>query len=169
MTLARSVLAPVVGSALVLGSMAADEPSTIYECTDANGNVVYQDDPCIEAAPVAPKPAPRPAEPAPPGRPVDVRWASPQKTLQTFVGAVKAGNRALVLSCLTSSALAELGPDAAALPLETLRETVGSFTGYVAEGDLGPFWSIRALRKGMRPKWIFFERTGTGEWKIAAI
>lgn len=177
----------------------ADE-SRIYECTDAKGQVVYQDEPCPEAAPpltkarVAPKPplapkhqaapespsaskprrtklppALRSPEPPPSGHPVDARWATPQKTLDTFVGAVLAGDRALVLSCLTSSALAGLGPDAEMLPLEKLRETVSSFTGYVVEGDLGPFWSIRALRSGLRPKWIFFERTGTGEWKIVGI
>ena len=53
--------------------------------------------------------------------------------------------------------------------MEELRQTVSSFTGYVTEGDLGPFWSIRALRAGVRPKWIFFERTGSGAWKIGAI
>ena len=168
---------------LVLGLLPPAEEGKIYECRDAKGQIVYQDDPCLEAAPVAPKPKakpaallraappprPRPPEPAPPSGPVDARWATPDKALKTFVGAVTAGDRALVLSCLTSSALVELGPDADALPLEKLRETVRSFTGYVAEGDLGPFWSIRALRKGMRPKWIFFERTGLGEWKIGAI
>ena len=80
-----------------------------------------------------------------------------------------AGDRALVLACLTSSALAGLGPKVETIPMEKLREMVSSFTRYVAEGDLGPFWSIRAQRVGLRPKWIFFERTGTGEWKIAAI
>jgi hypothetical protein len=164
---------------LALGLLAPAEEGKIYECMDAKGQVVYQDEPCLEAVPVAPKPPalpraappprPRPPEPAPPSGPVDARWATPEKTLKTFVGAVKDGDRALVLSCLTSSALADLGPDLEALPLEKLRETVRSFTGYVAEGDLGPFWSIRALRKGMRPKWIFFERTGTGEWKIVGI
>lgn len=34
----------------------------------------------------------------------------------------------------------------------------------VYQGDLGPFWSIRAIRAGMRSKLIFFERTGSGEW-----
>ena len=171
---------------LALGLLAPAEEGKIYECTDAKGQVVYQDEPCLEAVPAAPKPPvapkprvtpkpatpppkPRPPEPAPPGRAVDARWATPEKTLKTFVGAVMAGDRALVLSCLTASALADLGPALEALPLEKLRETVSSFTGYVAEGDLGPFWSIRALRAGMRPKWIFFERTGAGEWKIAAI
>ncbi len=99
---------------------------------------------------------------------VDARWTSPQRTLQTFVEAVKSGDRALVLSCLTSSALADLGPRPEELPLQQLQATVGSFTGYVVEGDLGPFWSVRALRPGTRPKWIFLERTGFGEWKIGA-
>ena len=84
------------------------------------------------------------------------------------MGAVKSGDRALVLSCLTNSALADLGPDVDELPLGDLQATVGSFTGYVVEGDLGPFWSVRALRAGARPKWIFLERTGSGDWKIGA-
>ena len=77
-----------------------------------------------------------------------------------------AGDRDLVLSCLTSEALADLGPDPPDVPLDRLQQTVGSFTGFVAEGDLGPFWSIRAQRGAQRPKWIFFQRTGSGEWKI---
>jgi len=194
-----------------------DPAGKIYECTDADGQVVYQDEPCVEAAPppVA-KPAKTPKPPKPPktakgpkpakassaskapvitkpeaaaipwvvvptqvpphrfdvppaAGPVDARWATPEKTLRTFVGAVKAGDGTLVLSCLTSEALATLGPDLVELPLEQLKETVNSFTGFVAEGDVGPFWSIRALRAGMRPKWIFFERTGSGEWKIGWI
>ena len=34
----------------------------------------------------------RAAEPAPPDHAVDARWATPEKTLRTFVGAVKAGD-----------------------------------------------------------------------------
>jgi hypothetical protein len=224
MKLARYVLASVAGSALAYGSMAADEPPKIYECKDASGNIVYQDDPCIETPPAAaklpsvakpkaaakstamekptspakPKPSaqpkppaqpkvvtppeaaalpwvavipssPRSSEPPPPRYPVDARWASPEKTLRTFVDALKSRDRDLVLSCLTPSALADLGADAETVPIEKLRETVGSFTGYVIEGDLGPYWSIRALRAGLRPKWIFFEKTGDGSWKIGAI
>lgn len=166
---------------LTLGLLAPAEEGKIYECTDAKGQVVYQDEPCLEPVPVAtthqaaptspPVLKPRRVTPPPglPGGPIDARWATPEKTLKTFVGAVTAGDRALVLSCLTSSALADLGLVENELPLAKLRETVGSFTGYVTEGDLGPLWSIRALRKGMRPKWIFFERMATGEWKIAGI
>jgi hypothetical protein len=156
------------------GATAGPEEGKIYECTDAKGQVVYQDEPCLEVVPVAPKhPAastslptthrarPHPQEPPPNRAPIDARWATPEKTLKTFVGAVIAGDRALVSACL--------GPKVEAIPLEKLREMVSSFTRYVAEGDLGPFWSIRVQRAGLRPKWIFFERTGTGEWKIAAI
>lgn len=162
-----------VAPLLALRLLTPTDEGKIYECTDAWGVVVYQGEPCLEVAPKPPhtsklrRAAPPPAPP-PPGR-VDARWSTPEKTLETFVGAVTAGDRALVLACLTSSALADLGPDVDAIPLQKLRETVSSFVGYVAEGDLGPFWSIRAKRAGLRPKWIFFERTGTGEWKIAAI
>ena len=102
-------------------------------------------------------------------RSVDARWQSPDRTLKTFVSAIETGDRMAIVSCLTASALADWGPEPEALPLDQLRKTVGSFTGYVAEGDLGPYWSIRALRAGMRPKWIFFERNGDGEWKIGAL
>lgn len=206
MKLARSVLTYLAGSALALGSIAADEPSKIHECTDVKGNVVYQDDPCIEAPPAVSKPtaaakprakskttvatkpkaasppesaalpwvavippSPRSSEPPPPRYPVDARWASPEKALRTFVDAVRSRDRDLVVSCLTPSALADLGADAETVPMEKLHETVGSFTGYVVEGDVGPFWSIRALRAGLRPKWIFLEKTGDGSWKIGAI
>jgi hypothetical protein len=102
-------------------------------------------------------------------RSIDGRWQTPDTTLKTFVAAVAAGDRPAIVACLSDSALADWGPEAGELPLDELRKTVGSFTGYVAEGDLGPYWSIRALRTGMRPKWIFFERNGDGEWKIGAL
>jgi len=89
--------------------------------------------------------------------------------LKTFISAVTAGDREVALACLDAAALSDLGPDPSALPLAEVQATVRSFTGYVAEGDLGPFWAIRALRQGERPKWIFFERTGAGEWKIVGI
>jgi hypothetical protein len=198
---------------LALAVLAPPEAGRIYECTDSKGQIVYQDEPCLQTAPAAPKHqtapklppppkprrttpqpvaaqpvtprpvipqfvvpqptaprlAPRPKEPPPSPGPVDSRWATPEKTLKTFVGAVAAGDRALILVCLASSAKADLGPDEEAIPLEELKELVSSFTAYVAEGDLGPFWSIRAKRSGQRPKWILFERMGTGEWKIASI
>jgi len=112
---------------------------------------------------------PRADASTPVNRSIDVRWATPEKAVRTFVAAIQAGDRALALSCLTATALSELGPDAGSLPLEELRETVRPFTGYVSEGEVGPYWSIRALRAGMRPKWIFLERAASGEWKIGAI
>jgi hypothetical protein len=201
----------------------APPPPKIYQCPDADGNIVFQDDPCAVVKPApkvkptekppqkpasqpAKKPAAKPAKaaakPAPvagpsqapakpktepvvvktsaPARPslklppgpagkLDPRWATPEATLRTFIGAIDAGDRELAVSCLTSYALGDLGPDPAALPLDDLKATVGAFTGYVNEGDLGPYWSIRALRQGMRPRWIFFERNGAGEWKIGVI
>ena len=172
----------LAGSLLMV--YAAEEPSKIYECKDAKGNVVYQGEPCDEPAPAVrePPPAAKPAAKATPkakagpaakatvrrAPPVDAKGATPESVLLTFVAAVKAGDRVKALSCLTSSALAQLGPSAVALPMDALQKTVGSFTGYVSEGDVGPFWSIRALRAGTRPKWVFLEKTARGDWKIGA-
>src|SRR5580765_7455979 len=57
MRLLTFVLATSLGSALAPVTAGDDEPHKIYECTDATGNTVYQDDPCTEAA-AAPSPAP---------------------------------------------------------------------------------------------------------------
>lgn len=173
---------------LAFGVTRPDEKKQIHECKDALGNVVYQDEPCIEPVPVAvpkvkpksppkspPQPwirvpsSPRRAEPATPRRRFAETGPPPETTLRTFVGAVKAGDRGLAYSCLTAEAAAEFGPGADSIPLERLRLTVESFTAFVSEGEVGPFWSIRALRKGTGPKWILFERTPRGEWKIVGI
>jgi hypothetical protein len=99
----------------------------------------------------------------------DPRWGSPERTLRTFIAAMKDGDRALARSCLIATALAEFGPRVDALPAEALRATVDGYTSLVLEGDLGPVWSIRAIRGKDRPKWIFFERAPDGLWKISAI
>jgi len=99
----------------------------------------------------------------------DPRWGSPERTLKTFIAAMKDGDRALARSCLTSDALETFGPRVDSLSPETLRATVNGYTGFVLEGELGPFWSIRAIRGKDRPKWIFFERVPGGLWKISAI
>lgn len=179
-----------LGPALALGANAPVEKQQIYECTDVQGNVVYQDEPCIEAVPApAPKPRSKVATKAapktagktwvlvpqtarrvePPGDRGRFAGPSPETTLRTFVGAIEAGDRALVVSCLTAAAAARLAPDASSFPLEELRATVAAFTAFVTEGAVGPYWSIRALRRGARPKWILFERTPRGEWKISGI
>lgn len=95
--------------------------------------------------------------------------ASPEKTWRTFVAAIESGDGAAAAACLTSSALAGLGADVEPLRLDELRATVGAFTRIQVDGEIGPFWSIHARRPHRPPKWIFFERTARGEWKIAAI
>jgi hypothetical protein len=144
-----------------------------------------------KAAPKAAAPKPMPVPKSPPAvsqasrkssksqaiRPVidpskfsaDPKWGSPERTLKTFIAAMKTGDRPLARACLVSEALDDLGPQLESLPDASLRSTVDRYTGFVMEGDLGPYWSIRALRGGQRPAWIFFERTADGTWKIAAI
>jgi hypothetical protein len=198
MKLLPRIVMGLAGCLLALGVSAAEAPSALHACKDSKGDIVYQDDPCDApvvrkvAVPV-PRPARVTAPPptrafawAPPSVPAPVpasksvtqyfgapplagRWASPDRTLQTFVGAVRSGDRALAVQCLTSSAVAELGTGVESAPWETLRRTVDAFTGFVVEGDLGPYWSIRALRGKTRPKWIFFEKSADGTWKISAI
>jgi hypothetical protein len=99
----------------------------------------------------------------------DPNWGSPERTLKTYIAAMKAGDRKLARACLVAAALDDLGSRIETLPDNALRSAVEGYTGFVMEGDLGPYWSIRALRAGSRPAWIFFERTSDGTWKIAAI
>ena len=66
-----------------------------------------------------------------------------------------------VLDLGTSTVLVE--------PLDNLRRMLNTFTRIDDVGDLGPYWSIQGVRDEQRPKWILFEETPAGEWKIAGI
>ena len=172
------VVVAIAVAASDLGPSAAEE--TIHACEDAKGNVVYQGDPCLGTAreagvaarrkgvPMPEAPTGRPLPGVAPQRSADAHGATPDGVVRRFVAAVNAGDRKLAISCLTISALARLAPDADSLPMNVLRRTVSRFTGYVNEGDQGPYWSIRALRAGTRPKWILLAKSVSGDWKIAA-
>lgn len=102
-------------------------------------------------------------------RPKTPSFASPESTWHTFVMAVEGNDHVGVGACLTPAALRRLGPDAESIPLEEIRSMLGRFTRIENGGDLGSFWSIYGVRADQRPKWIFFEQTDSGDWKIAGI
>lgn len=183
-------------AALVLGAraQAADDP--VHFCQDDEGNVVAQKAPCddgtlrkdtlddstrvppLRATPGERRASPRVAAraaPSPPRRrpiargPVDPRFATPESTWKTFTEAVRSGDRATALACLTPSALPNLEADPGTIALDDLRRSVESVTRIHDEGDLGSFWSFRATRRSGRPTWIFLEQTDEGHWKIAAM
>jgi hypothetical protein len=101
--------------------------------------------------------------------PATPNFASPESTWRTFVTAVEGDDYAVVGACFTPAALEQLGPEPASIPLEDLRLMLGKFTRIENGGDLGPLWSIYGVRANQRPKWIFFEQTASGEWKITGI
>jgi hypothetical protein len=170
---------------------AADEG--IHACPDAAGNVVYQDGPCPDA-PVAPRPARATAATSPPTRSAPARITappprartvvpvavperfsadplrgSPEKTWRTFLDAMRGGDRDGALSCLAASAKDAYLRRIRDLPKDRLHEVVDAYASYVLEGSAGPFWSIRVIRPGTRPKWILFEKEADGTWRIAAM
>lgn len=96
-------------------------------------------------------------------------FVSPEQTWRSFLAAIEAGDRGAAAACLTPTALENLGSDLETFPVDEMRRMVGTFTRIESDGDLGPFWSIHGVREGERPKWLFFEETVGGEWKIAGI
>ncbi|HJQ98480.1 MAG TPA: DUF4124 domain-containing protein [Candidatus Polarisedimenticolaceae bacterium] len=186
-----------LGLATTLLAQEEQDEHKIYTCTDASGETVYLDEPCDArpvrakpkaAAPVAKVAKPSKGAPAPKARAVtrSITYLVPESykpiaippplknvpwepTWKAFVNAMSQGDRAAALRCLTSGALADLGPRIQSATPEAMREMVASFDRVIVEGDVGAYWSIRVLRAGARPKWVFFERTPRGEWKIAAI
>ena len=100
---------------------------------------------------------------------VDPRFASPERTWQTFSAAMRGADRSGARACLTSNALRDLGPLIDTSAPERLTELVGQPARVHVEGDVGPFWSLRISRGRERPKWVFLVRTEGGEWKIAEI
>jgi hypothetical protein len=180
----------IFASTLAVSYSHADE---LHACKDENGVVFYQSDPCDQykttnktvaphPRPAAPKnaPASKPAPvrkaaaatrtaPAVAPRGLDARYESPERTWATFAAAVRAGDRAAVLSCLTGVALEEHGPRADSIPLREFLAVVNSIPRVASEGPAGPFWTLRGDRPGTRPKWILLERDGRGDWKISGI
>ena len=96
-------------------------------------------------------------------------FVSPEQTWLTFLSAIETGDRAAAVSCLTPTAFEHLGSDLELFPLEEMRRMVHAFTSIENDGDLGPYWSIHGVRQHRHPKWIFFEETTIGEWKISGI
>jgi len=196
---------------VALGAGGALADSEIHRCEDADGQVIYQDDPCpvegrkrrepaipdarpaSQSQPRVPDPGrspivaparatrrarvvPRPAPLPPPSPalerelpPVDPRFATPERTWETFVAAMGHGDRETALACLTATARDELGPMVESSSEEAMREFVRTFVRVEFEGRVGPFWSLRVVRPHARPTWIFLQRTEDGALKIAAI
>ncbi len=103
---------------------------------------------------------------APPPSP---SFVSPEHTWRTFLAAIESDDRTAAVACFTPAALDRLGADAETFPVRAMREMMGTFTRIENGGDLGFLWSIYGVRESQRPKWIFFEQTAAGEWKIAGI
>jgi len=103
---------------------------------------------------------------APPAEP---SFATPERTWQAFLAAIERGDRTGDVACFTPAAIKRLGVDAGSFPLEDYREMLSGFTSIENSGDAGPFWSIHGIGVSQRPKWIFFEETDAGEWKISGI
>jgi hypothetical protein len=101
--------------------------------------------------------------------PVTPGFTTPERTWKTLLAATRNNDRAAAAACFTPAALAGLAADPDSLPLEGLQRMLAGFTRIESEGRLGPFWSIYGLRAGQRPKWILFEQTKSGEWKIAGM
>ncbi len=191
-TFLKLALAGVVAGFAIPAAL-ADE---LHACKDDNGVVFYQSDPCDQykttnktGMPPPPatlkraaseKPAPKPSvvrqvaastrtRPAVAPRGLDARYETPERTWETFAAAVRAGDRAAVLSCLTGVALEEHGPRADAIPLREFLALVHSIPKVASEGPAGPFWALGGDRPGARPRWILLERDARGDWKISGI
>jgi len=95
--------------------------------------------------------------------PATPSFVSPEQTWRAFLAAVEIGDPGRAAACLTPAARETLGP------LDDLRRMLNTFTRIDDGGDVGPFWTIRGVREKQQPKWILFEETPTGEWKIAGI
>lgn len=90
-------------------------------------------------------------------------YTSPERTWRTLLAATRNNDPAAAAACFTPTALAQIGP------LDGLQKMLAGFTRIESEGPVGPFWSIYGVRPGQRPKWILFEQTKPGEWKIAGM
>lgn len=186
--LVRSLVLAALVPVAAFGAAPAPGEEAIHACPDGRGGIVYQGDPCPDRPPVrraAPRsaparsrtpalaPPPRHAPAAAPARPLvpyrgDPRWATPASTWRTFVTAMRGGDREAAIACLTPATRAGVAARLRGMGPEAMRAAVADGGTIREEGDLGPYWSIRILRPRARPKWVLFERTPAGAFKIAA-
>jgi len=97
-------------------------------------------------------------------------FSSPERTWLTFLAALERGDADGAGACLTPEARGRLAGDASrSVPVEALRELIGTFTRVESAGDAGSAWAIYGVRRNQRPKWIFFEQTRPGDWRISGI
>jgi len=101
--------------------------------------------------------------------PLDPRFASPEKTWQTFRAAVGVNDLETALRCLAPSVVERLGPRIDSPGAAAMGWIVDESARVHAEGEAGPYWSLRIARAHERPRWVFLVRTDSGEWKIAAL
>jgi hypothetical protein len=100
---------------------------------------------------------------------VDSRFASPERTWQTFQRALEGANRDLAVSCLTSSARSEHESPLRTQPREKLWELAEELSALEFKEDSGPYKTAIAPTTGGGERRITFQRLANGEWKIAAL
>ncbi|HXV75187.1 MAG TPA: hypothetical protein VD788_02635, partial [Candidatus Polarisedimenticolaceae bacterium] len=104
-----------------------------------------------------------------PTTPAAPRFTDPARTWESLLAALGRGDRVAAEACFVPSALGALDDVPDASPIGALRALVSSFSRIENVGRVGPYWSIYGVRERRRPKWIFFEETADGEWKIAGL
>lgn len=96
----------------------------------------------------------------------DSRFSSYEKTLDTFLTALRSANRKLALSCLTSSARDNFKPMIETISEQELAAMGSSIKGTHITMDLGAIVEIGVVRNDGRAGSITL-RDVSGEWKIS--
>jgi hypothetical protein len=160
---------PVVRMVPAKAPRPAPVPVTAPRPSPETPKAVAASPPTLQVLPPLPEPIPAPPRPRRSFGPVDPRFASPERTWETFVSAMRNGDRETALNCLGETTREEFGASVETLSAEALRALAAEYERVEFEGEVGPFWSVRVLRANTRPTWIFLQRTEEGAWKIAAI
>jgi len=96
-------------------------------------------------------------------------FVTPETTWRSFLSAIEGGDLDAARACFADAALERLDSDGAPATLEGLRATLRLFERIENGGDAGPFWVAYGVRQGQRRRWILFEQTESGDWRIAGL
>lgn len=100
------------------------------------------------------------------GLPPDPKYATPQKTWDTFLGALRVNDKKSAAACLTGNARVKLAPEIGRLADESLKKMADSFVSIHPSAGYGPYQEFFITRSDGMAGIVTFENKG-GEWRIA--
>ncbi|MGD0949952.1 MAG: hypothetical protein ABSA52_21310 [Candidatus Binatia bacterium] len=98
----------------------------------------------------------------------DPRFSSPDKTWESFLAALNAGDAAAALACFASNKAAQFRPLFTGMSAQQMKDMAASFIAFVPMSDMGNMkeYGLTRMVNGERRAGFAYFQDEAGEWKI---